>query len=54
MSNMVAFYDVLTGGIDEITVDIVYLYLSKAFHIVSHNILISKRRNCETDELTLR
>jgi len=35
-------------------VAVVYLDFSKAFDIVSHNILIGKLRECGLDEWTLR
>ena len=48
---MVAFYDVITGWVDEgRAVDVVYLYFSKAFDTVSHTILATKLRKCGIDE----
>jgi len=52
LTNLVAFYDDMTGWVDERrAVDVVYLDLSKAFPTVSHNILIGKLRKCGLDEL---
>ena len=45
MTTLTAFYDVMTGWIDEgRAMDIVYLDFGKAFYIVFHNILISYLR----------
>ena len=55
MTNLVAFYDVITGWVDGgRAVDVVYLDFSKAFDTVSHNILITKLRKCGIDEWTVR
>ena len=55
LTNLVAFYDVITGWVDEgRAVDVVYLDFSKAFDTVSHNILVMKLRKCGIDEWTVR
>ncbi|GAB0182344.1 mitochondrial enolase superfamily member 1 [Grus japonensis] len=55
LTNLIAFYDVMTGWVDEgRAADVVYLDFSKAFDIVSHNILIGKLRKCGLDEWTVR
>ena len=49
MANLVAFYNVITGWVDgESIVDVVYLYFSKTFATVSHNILVKKLRKPES------
>jgi len=41
----------MTGWVDEgRAVDVVYLYFSKAFDTVSHNIFLGKLRKCGLDE----
>ena len=54
LTNLIAFYDGMTGGVDEgRAVDVVYLDFSKVFDTVSHNIL-GKLRKCELDEWWVR
>jgi len=51
LTNLIAFYDGMTGWVDEETaVDVVYLDFSKAFDTVSYNILLGKLRKCGLDE----
>ncbi|PKU30008.1 rna-directed dna polymerase from mobile element jockey- hypothetical protein [Limosa lapponica baueri] len=55
LTNMIAFYDVITGWLDEgRAADIVYLNFSKAFDTVSHSILIGKLRKRGLEEWTVR
>ncbi|PKU32031.1 rna-directed dna polymerase from mobile element jockey- hypothetical protein [Limosa lapponica baueri] len=55
LNKMIAYYDIMSGWVDEgRAVDIAYLYFSKAFDTVSHNILIDKLRKCRLDETTVR
>jgi len=55
LTNMIAFYDGMTGWVDEgRAVDVVYLDFSKAFNTVSHNILLGKLRKCGLDEWSVR
>lgn len=55
LTNLVAFCDVITGGLDEVrAVGAVYLDFSKAFDAVSHNILVTKLRRCVGYEWTVR
>ena len=50
-TNPVAFYDVITGWVDEgRAVDVVYLDFNKVFDTASYNILITKLRKCGIDE----
>lgn len=49
-NNLIAFYNCMTGWIDEATaVDVVHLDFSKVFYTVYHDILIGKLRQCELD-----
>ncbi|KAM6332271.1 DNA-directed RNA polymerase, mitochondrial isoform 5-T7 [Alca torda] len=55
LTNLMAFYDVVTDGLDEgRAIDVIYLDFSKAFDTVSHNILLRKLRKCGLDEVTVR
>jgi len=55
LTNLIAFYDGMTGWVDEgRAVDVVYLNFSKASDSVSHNILLGKLRKCGLDEWTVR
>lgn len=48
LTNLVAFYDVITGWADEGKYNIVYIDFRKAFNTVSHDVLVGKLRKCET------
>ena len=53
--SLVALYAVITGWVDgERAVDVVYPGFTKAFHNISHNILVIKLRKCEIDEWVMR
>ena len=55
MTNLIKFYDVVTGLVDERrALHIVYLDFSKAFDAVFHNILIQKLLMYRLDEQTVR
>ncbi|PKU43592.1 rna-directed dna polymerase from mobile element jockey-like [Limosa lapponica baueri] len=54
LTNLIAFYDVKTGWLDEgRAADVIYLDFSKAFDTVSHNLLIRKQRKRGLDERTV-
>ncbi|PKU42966.1 rna-directed dna polymerase from mobile element jockey- hypothetical protein [Limosa lapponica baueri] len=55
LTNLIAFYDGMTGWIDEKrAVDVVSLNFSKACDTVSHSILIAKLRKCGLEEWTVK
>ena len=51
MTNLIIFYDVMAGWVEEgRAVDVVYFDFSRAFDIVSRNILVGKLRKCGLSE----
>ncbi|CAM5123112.1 unnamed protein product [Eretmochelys imbricata] len=55
LTNLIAFYDEITGSVDEgKAVDVLFLDFNKAFDTVSNSILASKLKKYGLDEWTIR
>ena len=55
MTNLMAFYEAITGRIDDgKAVGVVYLDFRKAFDTVSHSILTAQLRKCGLDNRVVR
>jgi len=54
LTNLIAFYDDMTGWVDEGRAVDVYLNFSKPFDTVSHNILLGKLRKYGLNERSER
>ncbi|CAM5094043.1 unnamed protein product [Eretmochelys imbricata] len=54
LTNLIAFYDEITGSVDEGKAVDVFLDFSKAFDTVSHSFLASKLKKYGLDEWTIR
>ncbi|CAM4569476.1 unnamed protein product [Lepidochelys olivacea] len=55
LTNLIAFYDEITGSVDEgKAVDVLFLDSSKTFHTIAHSILASKLKKYGLDVWTIR
>ncbi|KAK4825167.1 hypothetical protein QYF61_024556 [Mycteria americana] len=55
LTNLIAFYDEMTGSVDEVrALEVVYLDFSKAFNTVCYKILIEKLMKYGLDKWTVR
>ncbi|CAM4708339.1 unnamed protein product [Lepidochelys olivacea] len=54
LTNLIAFYDEITGSVDEGKAVDMFLDFSKAFDTVSHSILANKLKKYGLDEWTIR